>query len=94
MIDVMRSWANGTNSGTTPNTLGTSYAAARIPIWALPENGDGNFAELTKRVIDPWEMNWAIWSSLIHGAQQIIYFAYRMDSSPQTHSSPGNEYPN
>ncbi len=46
--------------------------AGSEPIWAFVEDGqpfpgDGRF-------MTPAEMNWAIWSSIIHGARGIIYF--------------------
>lgn len=87
MVDVMRSWCNGSNSGSLHDiTHHTSQAAARIPVFSpWIENYDGNVGEgdeayrLAAHHITPPEFNWAVWSSLIHGARGIGYFVYVND---------------
>ena len=76
MIDCFRSWGNGSNSVGVSGMAGTSGKTSRLPFWALPENSNGL---LGGQNIQPYEMNWAIWSSIIHGARGVIYFAYSQD---------------
>ena len=73
MIDVFRSWGNGTNSQNGSGAAGTSGAPSRIPFTAFVENKDGLIGP-GSRLITPPELNWAAWSSLIHGARAIDYF--------------------
>lgn len=75
MVDVMRSWANGTNTGNGDGMIGKSGAASRIPLRPYIENHNGNFNEASDLIL-PTELNWAVWSQLIHGARMIDYFVY------------------
>ncbi|SRR6266852_1553363 len=76
MIDIYRSYVNGQNVGGNGNSaVGTNGATGRIPMWSLPENYDGLWTP-TPYIIQPTELNWAVWSSIIHGARGIDYFTY------------------
>lgn len=75
MIDVFRSWSNGTNTGNGDGMIGTSGATGRIPIRVYTENHNGNFNEASDLIL-PTELNWSVWSQLIHGARMIDYFVY------------------
>ena len=58
MVDMIRTWL-------------TTYPAPIIAPYI--ENTDG-LVGTGGRLITPPEMNWAVWSSLIHGARGVIYF--------------------
>lgn len=75
MIDVERSWGNGTNNTGSTGAVGKSGAASRIPLFSLIENADGLVGG-TGRLITAPELDWATWSSIIHGARGLDYFAY------------------
>ena len=75
MIDCERAQANGTNPGQGDQAFGKSGAPSRIPLGGIVENVDGFWSQ-NPTAIKPPEMNWAIWSSIIHGARKILYFAY------------------
>jgi hypothetical protein len=75
MIDQMRSWGNGTNASYGYQAAGLSGAASAVPFLALIETGDGHFDESTRRSILAKEWNWAVWSSIIHGARGIDSFS-------------------
>jgi hypothetical protein len=91
MIDVYRSWGNGTNGGGSTNIADqTSLAPSRLPHYTWIENNNGNLnsngtdspingALPVTRPINPPEFNWACWSTLIHGARVMAYFAYIHD---------------
>jgi len=51
------------------------------PIWAFVENGSP-FTD-DDRAITPAQMNWAVWSSIIHGARGIIYFNHSFGGRAQ-----------
>lgn len=73
MIDVFRSWGNGTNSTNGSGAVGKSGATSRIPLLATIENLNGLVGP-SGRNITPPEFNWATWSSVIHGARGMNYF--------------------
>jgi hypothetical protein len=80
MIDVMRSWGNGSNNGSfsdIPNQ--TSLAPSRCPLFVYLENYDGKLNEKGRHQITPPQLNWAAWSQIIHGARAIVYFAFVND---------------
>ena len=79
MIDTYRSFANGTNSGRGDQASGLSGAPSRIPLWGYPENATGLWTS-NPSTITPPEMNWAVWSSIIHGCRGISYFTYSSTS--------------
>ena len=70
MIDTFRGWGNGTLQA--PG-FSTSGATSRIPFFALVENGDG-LVGTGSVLITPPEYNWAVWSSIIHGARGLNSF--------------------
>ncbi|MDR3659102.1 MAG: hypothetical protein P4L86_01575, partial [Mycobacterium sp.] len=60
------------------------------PIWAFiedgyPFTGDSEF-------ITPAEMNWAMWSSIIHGARGIVYFNHSFSGPQQGDNNFENPY--
>jgi hypothetical protein len=74
LIDMHRSYANGTNTGNVNGMAGTGGASSPIPLGVIIENQDGGTS--TGRFITPPEYNWAFWSSVIHGARFLDIFAY------------------
>ena len=65
-IDLMREWA-----------VSAGYPA---PVWpAYIECDDGLLGSQGGVVIQPAQMNWAVWSTLIHGARAICYFSAASD---------------
>ncbi len=68
-IDLMREWV-------------ASSPAVPAPVWpAYVENDDGLLASQGGVVIQPTQMNWAVWSELIHGARAICYFSSASDNN-------------
>jgi len=65
MVDQMRDWLTPTKSNLT------SYSAPTCP---YIETEDGLLTDSGKREITPPELNWAVWSTIIHGARCIMYF--------------------
>jgi hypothetical protein len=75
MIDVMRSQSNEQNTGGRNDTYTTSGAPAKIPLYVCIENvGPGGLMGSTARQITAAQINWAVWSTLIHGARIVDYF--------------------
>jgi hypothetical protein len=72
MIDVERSWANLTNTGSGDAAFGLSGITAIMPLQGFVENNPPPGCSC--RIPLPAEMNWAVWSSIIHGARGINYF--------------------
>jgi hypothetical protein len=71
MIDCERSWSNGSNSGSCHSwapAFGTPVLNASTPLIAMVEDGTGDISG-NSNAITPAEMNWAAWSSIIHGAR-------------------------
>ena len=67
--------ARGSNYGDMIDIERSYQGQHPAPITAYIENG-GPYNEDTSAsfYIKPAELNWAVWSSLIHGAQNIVYF--------------------
>ena len=62
MIDAQRTYQAG------------QYPA---PIWGIVENGGPYSQDMQlSYYIQPPELNWAVWQSIIHGARGIVYFNY------------------
>jgi hypothetical protein len=78
-IDVLRAWANGNNVTSTSIADQTSFGPSRMPLFSYLENYDGNMGEVDRRQITPPELNWGVWSQIVHGARAIVYFAYVND---------------
>jgi hypothetical protein len=78
MIDVHRALGNGQNTsgvgGNNSATYSTNGAPSRIPLAGVVENVDGRLTDTGVRIITPVEMQWAVWSSIIHGARAVAYF--------------------
>jgi hypothetical protein len=68
----------------------TTYPA---PIPQIIENG-GPFNENTaaSSYITPPELNWAVWSSIIHGARQIVYFNHSFAGPAQSQDNLRETY--
>ena len=67
MVDLMREWV-------------ASAPAVQAPVLGpYVENDDGLLGAQGGLVIKPAQMNWAIWSTLVHGSRGIIYFATASD---------------
>ncbi len=61
------------------------------PIWAFVEDGyPGSGSDSLH--ITPSEMNWAIWSSIIHGARGVIYFNHSFSGPAQDDNNFENPY--
>jgi hypothetical protein len=81
-VDLHRSFSNGQNTAigspmnAAVNIGNTSGAPAKIPLSTYLENQDGGSGQPSSSFITPPEMNWAMWSMLIHGARFIVFFAY------------------
>jgi hypothetical protein len=59
LVDVMRGWVS-----TYPAPVSSPYI----------ETEDGLLGDAGKRKITPPELDWAVWSSLVHGARMVQYF--------------------
>jgi hypothetical protein len=71
MIDCERSWSNGSNPGSCHSwapAFGTPVLNASTPLIGMVEGGTGDISG-NSNAITPAEMNWAAWSSIIHGAR-------------------------
>jgi hypothetical protein len=72
MVDVWRSYANGTNNGIGSDATGTSGATARFPVGTILETNTGSVGG--GGAISANEINWAAWSNMVHGGRLIDYF--------------------
>ena len=64
----------GSNYGSAIDTIRSlERPTGSEPIWAFVEDGCP-FTAPDDRCITPAQMNWGVWSSIIHGARGIIYF--------------------
>ena len=86
--------ARGSNYGDMID-VERSYQAGHFPapITAYIEDG-GPAAEDTSAAdyITPPELNWAVWSSLIHGAQNIVYFNHTFAGPAQSDDNMAQPY--
>ena len=86
--------ARGSNYGDMID-IERSYQAGHFPapITAYIENG-GPYNEDTSAAdyITPPELNWAVWSSLIHGAQNIVYFNHSFGSAHNSGDDMNDPY--
>ena len=77
LVDLLRSMSNGSNQKTGKRLLyyaePSSGAPAHQPISIFVETYKGQLSG-TPRAIRPAELNWAVWSTLIHGAREVQYF--------------------
>jgi autotransporter passenger strand-loop-strand repeat protein len=68
MIDIERAWTGGT-----------------VPLFAYIEDGGPYTTDTSASdYITPPELNWAVWSSLIHGARGIVYFNHTFAGPAQS----------
>jgi hypothetical protein len=61
------------------------------PIWGWVENGYPFTGDDTQ-FITPTEMNWAVWSQIIHGARGIFYFNHSFSGPEQDDNNFENPY--
>ena len=67
--------ARGSHYGDMVDRLRALQTTYPAPIAAFIETGGAAFEDTSGAYyITPPEMNWAVWSSIIHGARQIIYY--------------------
>jgi hypothetical protein len=65
----------GSNYGAMIDQLRLRQTTYPAPIYAYIENGGPYTQDTTgASYIQPWELNWAVWSAIIHGARGIIFF--------------------
>jgi hypothetical protein len=78
--------ARGSHYGDMVDILRSYQKAYPAPIPQFIEDGEpGNSPTGTAAdYITPPEMNWAVWSSIIHGARQIIYFNHTFTGPNQS----------
>ena len=88
IIDCFRSYANGTNTGNGDGAFGKSGAPSRIPLSSIVENNNGlvGSGEVS---IQPYEQNWACWSTIIHGGRGIQTFVY-LQNHGSGYTNPGS----
>jgi len=81
----------GSNYGSAIDAIRAfEHPAGSEPIWAFVENGWPFTHE--RRAITPADMNWAIWSSIIHGARGIIYFNHSFSGPAQSDNNFENSH--
>ena len=73
-VDVLRWWANGNTGGCRDIPDQSSLPPARMPLFSYLENYHGDMSEVDKRLITPLELNWGVWSQIVHGARAIVYY--------------------
>jgi hypothetical protein len=80
--------SRGSNYGFMVDWARSYQTTYSIPIFQFVETG-GPYTEDTSasNYITPPELNWAVWSSIIHGARGIIYFNH-------TFAGPGDSFDN
>ena len=86
--------ARGSNYGDQVDMMRIAQSTGfPAPVTAFVENG-GPYTENSTAVtyITPPELNWAVWSSLIHGAQQIIYFNHSFGGPGFSFDNIGSSY--
>ena len=76
--------ARGSNYGDVI-TREIALTGGSQPVFAFVEDGGPFTADTqTSDYITPPELNWAVWSSLIHGARGIIYFNHSFGGPAQS----------
>jgi Protein of unknown function (DUF642) len=76
--------ARGSNYGDMVDILRSYQTADPAPIAQFIEDGDPGSAGTNADYITPPELNWATWSSIIHGAREIIYFNHTFAGNDQS----------
>ena len=69
--------ARGSNYGDMVDIMRTDWLqppASDAPIAPYIENSDGLDTCTGHRLIQPQELQWAVWSTIVHGARMILYF--------------------
>lgn len=86
-VAVADQMARGSNYGDLVDLYRSWYTTYPAPIWSpYIENDDGLLgpgpggANIGGVPVTPPQMNWAAWSSLVHGARAIIYFGAPSDN--------------
>ena len=63
------------------------------PLYGLVETGGPYTSDTSASTyITPAELNWAVWSSLIHGARGVIYFDHTFGGPAQSNNNMYNSY--
>jgi len=76
--------ARGSNYGTQID-LERAYTGGSTPIYAIVEDGGPYTSDTSASTyITPPELNWAVWSSLIHGARGVVYFNHTFAGPAQS----------
>ena len=73
--------ARGSNYGDMVDILRSYQTTNPAPIAVFIEDGEPGNNGTDADYITPPELNWAAWSSIIHGARQIIYFNHSFTGS-------------
>ena len=83
----------GSNYGPIIDTL-RSYQAGHYPapIGSYVENGGPGTDFTAASYITPPQLNWAVWSSIIHGARFIMYFNHTFGGPAQSQDNLANSY--
>ena len=76
--------ARGSHYGDMVDILRSYQQTNPAPIAQFIEDGEPGNAGTDADYITPPELNWAAWSSIIHGAREIIYFNHTFTGSNQS----------
>lgn len=76
--------ARGSNYGDMLDILRADQPTYPAPLAQFIETGEPGNAGTDAAYITPPELNWAVWSSIIHGAREIIYFNHTFTGSNQS----------
>src|SRR5208337_2759401 len=84
--------ARGSNYGTQID-LERAYTGGSTPIDAIIEDGGPYTSDTSASTyITPPELNWAVWSSLIHGARGVVYFNHTFAGPAQSDDNLADPY--
>jgi len=85
MVDVFRSWANNQNQGDCNGAAATNGATSPIILAPYIETYFGRWTDNNfwhppvSTIIQPDELVWAIWSTVVHGARCLQLFSLTQD---------------
>ena len=83
----------GSNYGDTIDIIRSLQTTYPAPITTFIENGGVAQEDTTAAsYITPPEMNWAIWSTLIHGAREVTYFNHSFGGPGFSFNNLGQSY--
>jgi hypothetical protein len=84
--------ARGSHYGDSVDILRSYQATYPAPILQFVENGEPGNNCTDAAYITPPEMNWAVWSSIIHGARLISYFNHSFCGSHQSQDNAAQAF--